>query len=70
MCGKPKIGSDLETEPSKNLTKSNFTCMQCVDKEHCFKTQLNRVYCIDFSMQLHYLLVIVVSDVSVIFATN
>jgi len=43
------------------VTKSNFTCIKCAVKER-FKTRLKKS--LGFGMQLHYLLVVVVSDIS------
>ena len=83
-CKKPKFCSDLvlKTELSKDLTcvqtvetarnppfrltKSNFTRIKCADKE-CFKTRPKQS--LGFRMQLHYLLVVVVSDIKVMSST-
>jgi len=45
------------------MNKSNFTCIKCADKER-FKTRPKRVYHTDFRLHLHYLLDILVSDIS------
>jgi len=52
------------------VTKNNITCTQCAHKE-CFNTLLKHSLAYNFKMQLYCLLaVVVVSDVSVIFAVN
>ena len=48
------------------VTKSNFTRIKCADKE-CFKTRPKQS--LGFRMQLHYLLVVVVSDIKVMSST-
>jgi len=48
------------------LTTSHFTRSKCADKELFFKHGRNRVYHIDFMIQLYYLLVVAVNDVKVI----
>ena len=48
------------------VTKSNFTRNKCADKER-FKTRPKQS--LGFRMQLHYLLVVVVSDIKVMSST-
>jgi len=50
-------------------TKNNFTCIKCADKD-VLKYDQNRVYHIEFRMQLYYLpVVIVASDFKVMSST-
>ena len=48
--------------------KSNFTRIKYADKE-CFETRSKQEFSRQFRIQLHYLLVVVVSDVKVMSST-
>jgi len=50
------------------MNKRNFTRIKCADKE-CFETRSKQEFSRQFRMQLHYLLVVVVSDVKVMSST-